>query len=264
MIPYIGGKSYLSKWIIENFPEDFREKTYVEVFGGGGWVLYKKDHSFLEVYNDKNSDLVNLFRVIRDNFAEFQHRMEWTLHSREVYAEAKERLKNEDYVSNIERAMLYATNRIQSFSGSGGWGYQVKATKITSGKLLPFLKRLGTINVRLKKVQIEHLDFEELIKKYDSKDTLFYIDPPYVDCEQYYKTSEVDFKREDHIRLNKALKKIKGRFILSYYDHPVVNELYSKFRILRKDSVKHSCGAVLENRTGFTKPKSIELLIMNY
>ena len=264
MIPYIGGKSYLANWIIQNFPNDYEKKTYVEVFGGGGWVLFKKPESYLEVYNDSNSQLSNLFRIIRDNYEEFAHRSEWSLHSREMYIEAREKLKDDKFLSDVEKAMHYAVNKCQSFSGKGGWAYAVTTDKMYSGKWLPFLKRMQLINARLKKVQIECLSFEQLIPKYDSPNTLFYVDPPYVDVESYYDTAEVKFRRAEHEALAKLLKKIKGRFVLSYYEHPVVRELYSDFRIITKNSVKHSAGATRARGKGVVKPKSIELLIMNY
>lgn len=265
MIPYIGGKSYLASWIISNFPRNYQSMSYCEVFGGGGWLLFKKEPSFLEIYNELNSDLVNLFRVIRDNYEQFEHRAQWSLHSREMYKEAIERLQENEFESDIERAAHYAILRTQTFSGgnSKSWGYQVTARKATSGKWLPFLKRMEQINARLKKVQIECLDFEKVIKKYDDKNTLFYLDPPYVDAEHYYKTDEVDFKKEDHERLNETLSQIEGKFVVSYYDHPLVKKLYKGHRIIKKDSVKHSCG-VTRGRKDILKPRSVELLIMNY
>lgn len=265
MIPYIGGKSYLANWIISNFPEDYTKLSYCEVFGGGGWVLFKKEPSFLETYNDLNKDLVNLFRVIRDNFPEFEHRAQWSLHSREMYKEAIAKLKDDKFVSQIEKAMYYASLRVQTFSGgnSQSWGYALTSDKVISGKWLPFVKRLSIINARLKKVQIECLDFEKVIDKYDSKNTLFYVDPPYVGVEHYYTTSGVEFAGKDHERLASLLKNIKGRFVLSYYEHELVRKLYKRFHIITKDAVKHSCG-VVRNRVKKDKPKSIELLIKNY
>lgn len=85
MIPYIGGKSYLANWIISQFPKGYEQLSYCEVFGGGGWVLFKKETSNIETYNDLNKNLVNLFRIIRDNYKAFEHRAEWSLHSREMY-----------------------------------------------------------------------------------------------------------------------------------------------------------------------------------
>lgn len=263
MIPYVGGKSYLASWIISNFPDNFKEMTYCEVFGGGGWVLYKKDLSYIEIYNDLNSHLVNLFKVIRDDYKRFSHKAEWSLHSRKMYCEARERLRNDKTLNKIEKAMHYAIEQVQSFSGNGGWGYVLSADKIVSGKWLPFLRRLELINARLKRVQIECLDFEEVIKKYDSKNTLFYLDPPYINKEYYYNTNNVNFKLSDHKRLAEILKKIKGKFILSYYEDPLARELYQGFIILKKDSVKHAQG-VTRNTKIKKKQKTTELLIMNY
>ncbi|MEW6653376.1 MAG: DNA adenine methylase [Bacteroidota bacterium] len=262
MIPYIGGKARLSSWIINQFPSNYKELTYCEVFGGGGWVLFKKEESRLEVYNDLNSHLVNLFKVIRDNFEEFQHRAEWSLHSREMYLEAKEKLKEDKFLNDIEKAMHYSIGRVQAFSGNGGWAYQVTADKITSGKWLPFLKRISLINARLKRVQIECLDFEQVIKKYDSKNTLFYLDPPYVDAEFYYNNSEVTFKTEDHERLAHILKRIKGKFLLSYYDHELVYKLWSNYKILKKETTKSAMGQTRMLKK-HKRPKATELLIMN-
>ena len=174
MIPYIGGKSFLVNWIIEQFPNEYEKLTCCEVFGGGGWVLYKKEPSYLEVYNDLNKNLVNLFRVIRDDYEHFHYAMQWSLHSREMYKEACKKLAEDIRLSHLERAMYYAINRGQAFSGFGGWTRRLNSPKPFSGKWRPFLKRLAYINARLKKVQIECMDFERCITEYDSPQTLFY------------------------------------------------------------------------------------------
>ncbi len=265
MIPYVGGKSYLANWIISNFPEDYTKLSYCEVFGGGGWVLFKKDESFQETYNDLNKDLVNLFRVIRDKYPEFEHRAEWSLHSREMYKEAVAKLKDDPFITEVEKAISYALYKIQTFSSgqSVSWGYSLRQEKIWSGRWLPFLRRMSIINARLKKVQIECMDFEKLIDKYDTKQTLFYLDPPYVGVEFYYKTNGVDFKASDHERLSEILKSIKGKFVLSYYEHELVRKLYKRYNIITKQAVKHSCGMVRNSKIKH-RPKSIELLIKNY
>lgn len=263
MIPYIGGKSYLASWIISRFPKNYTDLQYCEVFGGGGWVLFKKELSVLETYNDLNKNIVNLFKIIRDNFEEFSYKSEWTLHSREMYEEARNRLKDDRFVNDLERAMHYSINKIQSFSANGGWAYGVTAPKILSGKWLPFLKRLSIINARLKRVQIECLDFESLIIKYDNKNTLFYLDPPYVGVEHYYNRDGVNFGMKDHERLHSMLKNIKGKFVLSYYDHSLVKKLYKGFNWKRKTSVKHSLGCTRNYKLS-KKPKSKEVLILNY
>lgn len=263
MIPYIGGKSYLASWIISNFPKDYTQKSYCEVFGGGGWVLFKKEHSFVETYNDLNKNLVTLFKIIRDNFEEFNHKANWTLHSREMYDEARAKLKEDKFLDDLERAITYSITKAQSFASTGtSFGYSITAEKIYCGQWLPFIKRLSIINARLKRVQIECLPYEKCIEKYDRKETLFYLDPPYIEAEHYYNTGGVLFERQDHKRLAAILKRIKGKFCLSYYDHPLARELYKKYRIITKNGVKHSSGTTVNT----TKPraKTTELLIMNY
>ncbi len=263
MIPYIGGKSQLAKWIIAQFPPEYQSLTYVEVFGGGGWVLFKKEGSNLEVYNDLNSQLVNLFTVIRDQYPDFSHLCQWTLHSREMYLEAHKKVKENKFNSDIEKALQYAIRRVQSFSGSGGWGYAVQVHKPVSGMWLPFLRRLQLINARLKRTQIECLDFENCIKKYDSPNAFFYLDPPYVNAEKYYNAPGVSFTLEDHKRLAALLNNLQGKFILSYYDDPLIRELYSGHRMLEKSGVKSSRGMTKQSCKK-PRPVSKELLILNY
>lgn len=264
MIPYIGGKYRLTNWIISNFPENYQKMSYCEVFGGAGWVLLKKDQSNLEIYNELNSVLTNLFRVVRDNYHEFKFKANWSLHSRNMFLEACERLKNDNYLGEVDEALYYAIKQAQSFSGTGNsWGYIKDGTKKRSSMWLPFLNRLEDVNARLQPVQIENLDFEDAIKKYDSENTLFYLDPPYVETEHYYKNSMVNFTLKDHERLADILKQIKGKFILSYYDHLIVKKLYNGFRIEVKQSVKSSYGVTKDSKNK-TRPRSTELLIMNY
>ncbi|HEX2867231.1 MAG TPA: DNA adenine methylase, partial [Ignavibacteriales bacterium] len=96
--------------------------------------------------------------------------------------------------------------------------------------------------------------------KYDTPDTLFYLDPPYIAAEKYY---EVPFTMEDHERLAALLKEIKGKFVLSYYDHPFIREQYSGYRILTKEVSKHSYGMTVNSKSK-ERPKGQEVLIMNY
>jgi DNA adenine methylase len=112
-------------------------------------------------------------------------------------------------------------------------------------------------------VQIENLDFEKCLLKYDSPNTLFYLDPPYVDVEHYYNRNGVCFGAEDHKRLASLLSQIQGKFVLSYYEHELVRKYYKKFEILTKTTSKHSCGITRVSKSK-KKPKAVELLIKNY
>jgi len=122
------------------------------------------------------------------------------------------------------------------------------------------LKRLIQIRKRLETVQIENLDFRQIIEKYDSERALFFLDPPYIEKEHYYETT---FTEKDHIELAKMLKNIKGKFILSYYPHPLIDEYYKTFNIQTKEVTITSCGITVNSKQKI-RPKATELLIKNF
>lgn len=98
---WLGGKSQLARTIIDLMPE---HKTYVEVFGGAGWVLFKKTASPVEVINDVNDDLINLYRVLKYHFEAFLDEFENTLFSRTLFNEMK---KNDRGLTDIQRAAKF-------------------------------------------------------------------------------------------------------------------------------------------------------------
>lgn len=259
MVPYMGGKYYLSKWIIENFPKNYKDMSYVEVFGGAGWVLLKKEPSALEIYNDKNEDLVNLFRIIRDRYRDFKLKAHWALNCRTEFDMAKARIRTRNFKDDLDKALCFALLQCLSFSATGSsYGYSRSIPR--TGRWYSFLKRLFHFRNRFKYVNIECLDFEDLIQRYDSKNTLFYLDPPYYGKEFYY---DVPFGEQDHIRLAGILKKIEGKFALSYYPCELIDRYYKRYKIISKDTVKHSCGSTRASKI-MKKPKAKELLIRNY
>jgi len=175
-----------------------------------------------------------------------------------MFNEARASIKNRSTVDHIDRAINFASVRTMSFSGTGtAYGYWKQGT--TPG-WNAFLRRVTKLRNRFIKVQIECLDFEKILEKYDSENTFFYLDPPYVDAEHYYKNG---FRIEAHKRLAAALKKIKGKFLLSYYPHPVLDELYSGFKKVSKEVVKHSYGSTKFSKRR-KKPRAVEMLIRNY
>lgn len=224
-IGWVGGKKALRDRIISEFPKDMPSR-YIEVFGGAGWVLFRKEKvaKQLEVYNDIDSNLVNLYRVIKYHREEFIKEFNLTLLSREMFNDFKEQI-NVSGLTDIQRAVRYFYLIKVSF-GSAKGSYN------TSGKRLDkTLERLDEIQERLSTVSIENKDFENLIKTYDREGALFYLDPPYHETEKYYKNGN-SFTEEDHIRLQKCLSKLKGKFVLSYNDDDFIRELYKDYNII--------------------------------
>ena len=175
-IPWVGGKSLLAKKIVEQFPDDI--DRYIVVFGGGGSVLfYKENHAKLEVYNDFNSCLVNLFRCIKYHRAELQREILGYLNSSEIFNEIKEKLKISGFTDIQRAAMFFVQIKIS-------YGSNMRTFDCDSKNLSP--DYLEQVEKRLEKVVIENKDFENLIKVYDRPKALFYCDPPYHKTENYY------------------------------------------------------------------------------
>lgn len=206
--------------IVSLFPLYY--ERYIEVFGGGGWVLFHKTPgNDFEVYNDFNSLLVNLYRCVRDKYEELQEELKYVLNSREDFERTKDILDKEQVEDDVKRA-AYFYQLIRYSYASGLTSYGSQPHDIRSN--FPLIEQAHR---RLAKVVIENKDFEKLIRQYDRPVSFFYLDPPYYDTESYYKNvGEEGFRKEDHIRLRDTLFSIKGKFLLSYNDCDFIRNLY--------------------------------------
>lgn len=239
-IPWMGGKTLLAKKIVEQFPNDI--DRYIEVFGGGGSVLFYKDnHAKLEIYNDFNSCLVNLFRCAKYHREELQREISGYFNTRETFEDIKARMNMRGF-TDIQRAgMFYVQVKISYGSDTRTFGCDKKNLSTDY---------LECVEKRLEKVVIENKDFENLIGVYDRPRALFYCDPPYHKTENYY---DATFTKDDHERLKVVLSGIKGRFILSYNDDEYIRELYKNFEIIP-----------VERQNNLSKGTYKELIIKNF
>ena len=222
-LSYIGGKHRLAKTIIEIFP---KHKTYVEAFAGGAQVLFRKGPSAVEVLNDLDGELVNLFRVCQSHHEELVRYFRFALVSRKLF----DLLKATDpaTLTDVQRAARYfyiLKNSFASLVRHPNYHWHVVQRPGFNLEKLPEL--LENTHKRLERVQIECLPYEEILKRFDRPETLFYLDPPYYQRELYrYNFSEDDFKK-----LAERLQGLRGRFILSLNDVPEVRSLFARFRI---------------------------------
>lgn len=220
-IKWVGGKRLLRKYILAEFPQEI--SCYVEVFGGAAWVLFAKErHAEVEVYNDINSNLVNLFRCVKYHANALQEELQWCVVSREMFEQAKEGAYNTE-LTDIQRAARFFITIKCSFGGKLD-SFNGKRVSLNNT-----IKELESFKERLRMTIIECLDFEKLISLYDKEKTLFYADPPYYEAEGFY---TVQFSRDDHLRLKNTLDKVKGKFILTYNDCPFVRNLYKDYQII--------------------------------
>ena len=246
----------MCKTIVKILPQPC--PRYIEVFGGAAWVLFAKPVSRgLEVYNDFNYDLANLFMCVQKRLLAFTGEVGFLpLNSRQEFDDLIQFLRRdapdnrfleeeiklaktnfkEPELSELTallttKANEYDVQRAAAFYkvirhsyGSGCRNFDNRTVNIRS-----MLRSLPNHSECLKNVIIENMDFEVLIRRYDDPESFFYCDPPYVFTEGHY---AVEFPREDHVRLRDVLSQIQGKFLLSYNDCPLVKELYKDFHIV--------------------------------
>jgi len=280
MLSYIGGKSRIApRLIIPNIPTDIEE--FVEVFGGMFWTFFSMDLKQFPnlkkvVYNDFNPLNYNLFECIKNpsrlleeiNSIPCQQFGEEVTPSiyREQFVSFQAEIFAENFSvepGNYEVAAKYVYILTQVFSGSKPETSSFIDLKGKyKSKYLTFRDKLSKpdwVEHFLKITEVENMDFADVIKKYDSSTTYFYVDPPYWKTENYY--SNHDFDRNDHERLAICLKDMKGKFSLSYYDFPLLSEWFPKdqYKWEKKEFAKAAAA-----KKGKAQTMGEELLIMNY
>jgi len=218
---WVGGKKALREEIVKRFPLCY--ERYIEVFGGGGWVLFHKPPGRdFEVYNDFNSLLANLYRCVRDQHEELMDALRYVLNSREDFELVRDALARDSPASDVQRASwFYQIIRYSYASALTSYGSQPHDIRAD----FPLIEQAHR---RLANVVVENKDFEKLVRQYDRPVSFFYCDPPYHATEGYYQNiGEDGFTEKDHIRLRDTLLSMEGKFLLSYNDDAFVRELYN-------------------------------------
>ena len=218
---YMGSKLKLAPWVMSFFPPHW---TYCEPFGGGAGVLLSKPKSRLEVYNDLNGEVVNFFRVLRDQPDALIQKLRFTPYARSEHILAYE--PAEDAVEQARRTAVKtwlsigAAGLLRSSSSAAGFRRsRPHSTHMESSDFVHGVDRLHEAAERLRDVIVENKDAMNLFDHYDSPDTLFYCDPPYLaDCQQEYACSV------DQELLLAKLKSLQGFVVLSGY----ASALYEK------------------------------------
>ena len=220
-ISWIGGKKLLRDDILARLPPQYDK--YIEVFGGAGWVLFRKPQDRkMEVYNDFNSNLVNLFRCVRDKPNKLKYKLRYVLNSREDFNWIASLHKRNLFPKfrNIDRAAKFYQLIRYSYASS------LDSFACQPHSIWSDFPQIDMAARRLQKVVIENRDFEKLIRQYDRPVSFFYCDPPYFATEDYYK--DVGFTAKDHIRLRDVLLDIKGKFLVFYNDCLEIRDLWDK------------------------------------
>ena len=231
---YIGGKRNLSQVVIERI-SSLPHKLYAEPFVGmGGVFLRRQWRPPAEAVNDISTDIVTLFRILQRHYQSFLEELKWRLSSRAEF----ERLMATDptTLTDIERSARFLYLQRTAFGGKvvgRTFGVSKSGSRFDITKLAPML---ADVHERLSGVVIERLPYDDFIRRYDSADTLYYLDPPYNGSEGYYGPS---FSADDFESLRGRLASIKGRFIMSINDTPMIRDIFAEFDI---QEVRHRFG----------------------
>ena len=233
---WYGGKYSHLDFILPNIPLDAAH--FCDVYGGSAAVLVNRAPAPVETYNDIDSEIVNFFETLRDRREELQRAIGLTPFSREELARA---CAYERGLSGLERARRFFVRARQTRTGlaqassEGRWAHCVLTSRAgmagAVSRWLGSVEGLAEIAQRLLRVQIENAPALEVIARYDTAETVFYLDPPYVhsargDAAAYgYEMSDAD-----HAELAAALSSIRGRAVLSGYRTPLYDRLYAGWR----------------------------------
>lgn len=261
LLRYFGGKFRLAPWIISHFP---KHEIYVEPFGGAGSVLLQKPRVGNEVYNDLDSEVVNLFRVLRHPTLSKQliKSVSLTPFHRTEYFNAGEISKDP-----LEQARRLLVRSFMSFSSTGHikgcTGFSGSTRKGLTNDATVWAKipdNIACVAQRLKGVIIENVPAIDLLAKHDSPKTLFYLDPPYVHSTRASTNVYAhEMQVSEHEYLLNSIKKLSGSVVISGYDCELYNDHLSAWQKFNSRSrAAGQKGQVIRNECIWVKGDSYE------
>jgi DNA adenine methylase len=257
---YYGGKFSHLDFILPLLPTTYRH--YCEPFSGSAAVLINRKPVPVETYNDIDSEVANFFTCLRDEGEDLIRQISLTPFSREELVRAH---RPERGLTPIERARRFFVRARQTRTGlaqtssEGRWAHCVLTSRAgmagAVSRWLGSVEGLAEIVQRLQRVQIENVPALEVIRRYDSPDTLFYCDPPYPhEARGDAKAYGFEMSNAEHEKLAEALHDVEGAVALSGYRCDLMNRLYSDWD--RVDSPEHLCNS--------SKTSRVESVWMNY
>ncbi len=249
---WYGGKFSHLEWLLPLLPYTHH---YCEPFGGSAAVLINREPSPVETYNDVDGEIVNFFRVLREQKDNLIQMIGLTPFSREELSIAVSESTNG--LTALERARRFFVRARQTRTGlaqtasEGRWATCRNTSRAGMGgavsRWLGSVEGLPQIAERLLRVQIENRPAIEVIRQYDSVGTLFYCDPPYPHESRGDKNAYgYEMSEDDHSELAYVLGKIKGLTAISGYHCGLMHELYAGWRCI--EAPAKICHSVKEER----------------
>ncbi len=260
-IKYFGGKGTMFKDILKYFPDFNSYRIYIEPYGGAASLLFAKEKSPIEIYNDLENNVYSLFKVISDKnlFNEFKHLCDNSFYSRVLRNEFKQRLK-ETNLSFVQRAFYFFYVNRTSHNGVGGFSvntYIRRGMSKSTSDFLSAIDRLKDIHDRLSSVIIENCNGVSLLCRYDNSNTFAYLDPPYHHSTRTSTRYLQDMNNNEHKELINFLLGCKCKILLSGY----INKEYKRLEDNNWNRIDFKVNTIDGNRNSKIK---IESLWKNY
>lgn len=224
IFPWMGGKRRMAKHILPEFPD---HDCYVEPFCGGAALFFMKEPSRVEVINDFDGEVVNLYRVVAHHLEELIRQFKWSLVSRKMFEWAN--MQAVQTLTDIQRAARFFY--LQQLCFGAKPTSRTFGTATTSAPRLNLLRieeKLSEAHLRLARTTVEHLDWQECVRRYDREHTLFYLDPPYWDTAGY---CPGQFGFEQYLAMADLAKSCSGKMVISINDHPQIREVFADLRL---------------------------------
>lgn len=251
IIRYPGGKFKIASWILDQFPI---HTTYVEPFWGAASVFFRKPPSYIEVLNDLDSDIINFFDVLRSKPDQLVRAISLTPFSREEYWRSFDAPDNDP----VEKARLFFVRSWQAFGAinktdRSGWRY-IYRDRGDGRKALTEewsdIERLQVAATRLKMAMLEHDTAINTINRYDTPETLFYVDPPYLPDTRSLRRRSTTYNHEmtldDHHELANVLNDVQGMVILSGYPSRDYDEMFPGWELLMRTATTNGNSTATE------------------
>jgi DNA adenine methylase len=250
VLRYHGGKWRLAPWIIAQMPE---HKVYVEPFGGAASVLMRKPRSRGEIYNERDGNIVNVFRVLRDREKANQLRelLRLTPFARDEFDASYLPPRNDVDAAHktIVRSFMGFSTDATTRGCRTGFRANKSSGKTPATEWANYADSLDFFVERLRGVIIENRNAMDIIAAQDHTDTLFFVDPPYVsstrgDGQKHGYAYE--FSDHDHRNLAMLLRQLKGRVLLCGYWSRLYEELFSDWAFEDAQCYANGCHARTE------------------
>lgn len=260
-LPRVGGKYFLKDWIIEKIPKG--HKVFIEPFCGSCVISLNKPPSEITIVNDLDSNLISFWRILQDTQKRKQLAitLDNMIYARVTWQQVRSRWKSEIFPDNpVQKiAEWYFLNR-SSYASDIQHGGFMSASKGRNpcASFRNAVLGFDDVGEIIKGFIVENLPYEECIRRFDSVETVFYIDSPYYGSEDYY--GKGNFSLDDHYRLSEILHGIRGKTTVSHYANELYDRLYQGWYRYEFQSFKGAHKA----DEGKEKPKTIEVLYCNF